>query len=256
VYNGIDIEAHAVPRRDGDPPLILSVGRLIPKKGFADLISACAELHRRGIAFRCEIIGEGPLEDELRAQIVALELSSKVALAGPLPQSRVLERLSETRVFALACVTEPDGGRDNLPTVLMEAMGASVPCVSTRLAGIPEMVVDGITGILVDEHRPDAFADALEGLLGDRDRCRRMGAAGFERARREFAREVTAAQLIRLLMARGLTRIDPALVGRHPALAVDSARQLACRAARLARFRPLRHRRAPDFLDGSAPEPD
>jgi glycosyltransferase involved in cell wall biosynthesis len=256
VYNGIDVEAHVVPRRDGDPPLVLSVGRLIPKKGFADLVNACAELKRRGISFRCEIVGDGPLEDALRAQIDSLGLSSHVTLTGPLPQSRVLERLSEARVFALACATESDGGRDNLPTVIMEAMAAGVACVSTRVAGVPEMVDDGITGYLVDERRPDAFAGALEKLLGNRELCRRMGAAGRDHARRAFAKEVTTAQLIRLLVARGLTRIDPRMIARHPALIACSARQLGWRAARLARFRSLRHRRAPAFLGAADAETD
>ena len=95
----------------------------------------------------------------------------------------------------LPCVTEKNGGKDNLPTVIMEAMAAGLPCVSTRLAGVPEMVIEGETGLLVDERKPDDFAEAVMQLLDDQGMCERMGAAGEKRAREVFAQSVTAGSL-------------------------------------------------------------
>jgi len=256
VYNGLDLARFATADPPPtEPPLLLSVGRLIEKKGYPDLIAACARLRQRGVSFRCEIAGDGPLENDLRVLIDAHDLGGCITLLGATPQDVIVRKLAETSVFALACATESDGGMDNLPTVLMEAMAASVPCVSTRLAGVPEMVEHGVTGLLVGEHDPAALADAIATLLQDRPLAAQMGAAGHQRAVRLFAQEVTAARLLRQLAGRGLMRFDTALVARHPRLAAAYARQWAWRAARLTRCRSLRHRQAPDFLRGGTPAP-
>ncbi len=266
VYNGLGLARFtsletAPPDASPDasssaPPLILSVGRLIEKKGYPDLIDACARLRARGIPFRCDIAGDGPLEEELRARIAAHRLEGVVRLLGATPQEEIVRHLAHTRVFALACATERDGGMDNLPTVIMEAMAARVPCVSTRLAGVPEMIEPGVTGLLVAEHDIEALADALATLLADPALARRMGEAGRERAARLFAQETTVAELIRHFAARGLMTVDPGLIARRPSLAGAFARQGAWRLARLARCRAWRRRRAPDFLDaGPAAHP-
>jgi len=261
VYNGLDCARFASAARPPDeaaadqPPLILSVGRLIEKKGFPDLIEACGLLKARGAPFRCEIAGDGPLENYLRALIAARRLTDEVRLLGATPQETIINRLGHTRLFALACATERDGGMDNLPTVLMEAMAAGVPCVSTRLAGVPEMVEPGVTGQLVDEHDVPALADALEALLRDPARARALGNAGRARARRLFAQEVTAPQLLHHLTARGMVRFDPALARRHPPLWSAYARQAVWRLARLTRCRRFRHRRPPAFLMEASAQP-
>src|SRR5205814_325499 len=143
---------------------------------YDDLISACAVLRDHAVEFRCRIVGDGPLESQLRAQISNLDLNGRVELTGPLPMGEIIRLLAEeTQVFALACKTEKDGGKDNLPTVLMEAMAASLPCVSTRLAGIPEMILDGETGLLCDEGEPAKLAELLAALLQDPAQCEKMG---------------------------------------------------------------------------------
>ena len=200
VYNGMDLEpfkaARAAANREQAPGGILSVGRLIEKKGYADLINACAILRDQGLAFRCRIVGEGPLEAALRSQITDLQLESSVQLTGPLDIHEIRRLLvEETQVFALACATESDGGKDNLPTVLMEAMAASLPCVSTKLAGVPEMVLDGVTGLLCEERDPQSFAAHLATLLADPAKCETMGRAGLQHAEQHFAREVTGKAL-------------------------------------------------------------
>jgi glycosyltransferase involved in cell wall biosynthesis len=182
VYNGIDLARFRPADLSATPPVIISIGRLIEKKGFADLIEACRLLRARGTDFRCEIIGEGPLEAALQEQINAGGLTGVVLLTGPLAQGEVVARLANAAVFALPCVAETGGGMDNLPTVIMEAMAASLPVVSTPVGGVPEMVVDGMTGLLVAEHQPAALAEALERLLADRALARSLGEAGRQRA--------------------------------------------------------------------------
>ena len=201
VYNGMDLapftEARARASRFQSQGGILSVGRLIEKKGYADLINACGLLRDQDVSFYCRIVGEGPLEAELKAQIASLELEGQVELTGPLDITEIRRFMAErTQVFALACATERDGGKDNLPTVLMEAMAASLPCVSTRLAGVPEMVVDGITGLLCAERQPEALARHLHTLLDDPSLCDKMGRAGLKHATENFSRDVTGTQLL------------------------------------------------------------
>ena len=201
VYNGLDLEPFKAARAQASRSLaaggILSVGRSIEKKGYPDLIAACGILRDQGLDFHCRIVGEGPLEAGLKSQVVALKLEGRVELTGPLGIGEIRRLLTEeTQVFALACATEADGGKDNLPTVLMEAMAASLPCVSTRLAGVPEMVVDGHTGWLCDERQPAALAQHLATLLKDEVLCASMGQAGLTHAEQHFTREVTGKALL------------------------------------------------------------
>lgn len=189
VYNGIDLNLFRQADFSAAVPTVISIGRLIEKKGFGDLIEACRLLRAQGIAFRCEIIGEGPLEGTLREQITDSGLTNVVLLTGPLAQSEVIERLAQASAFALPCVTEAGGGMDNLPTVLMEAMASSLPVVSTRIGGVPEMVIEGSTGLLVAEHQPAAFAEALERILHDRMLAKSLGEAGRRRAADLFSIE-------------------------------------------------------------------
>jgi glycosyltransferase involved in cell wall biosynthesis len=199
VYNGIDPtafpQAHPAPGR----PRLISVGRCIEKKGFADLIEACALLRDRGLDFECAIVGGGPLETALAAQIEERALNGMVQLTGPQPQEEVRRRLSHASVFVLACATEADGGMDNFPTVIVEAMATGLPVVSTRLAGVPEMVEHGVTGLLVGEKQPPALADALESLLRDPVRAREMGVCGKAAVAARFALPGTVAALRGLL---------------------------------------------------------
>src|SRR5467141_3548279 len=169
VYNGIDLQRFPdlFPSRANAVPRIISVVRLVAFKGFEHLIDTCAELARRGLDFTCEIIGDGPLRDDLQAKIDMLNLSSRVSLLGSLPQVAVLEKLRSADIFALASVTDPQGASDVFPTVIIEAMTAARPVVSTRLAGIPESVVHGETGLLVSPGDTTELAQALEQLMRD-----------------------------------------------------------------------------------------
>ncbi len=141
------------------------MGRLVEKKGFSVLIDACGELARRGLDFECEIIGTGDLHSALTAQIARLQLDGHVRLCGPRPQQDVIHALRDAAVFAAPCVVGADGNRDGLPTVLLEAMALGTPCVSTDVTGIPEVIRDGETGIIVPQHDEVGLANALETLL-------------------------------------------------------------------------------------------
>ncbi len=215
VFNGIRMEELPAAKPAEGVPRIVSVGRYVEKKGFPDLIQACALLHEKGVTFQCEIIGDGEMESILAEQITRLNLGECVKLLGPRTQAEVRERLATARVFALACTQEKDGGSDNLPTVIMEAMGIGVPVVSTRIAGVPEMVDEGETGLLTAPRDISAFACALEKLLTDPALAARLGALGATRARGKFASEKTAAELARILVQNA--PVDaPSPVAGHP----------------------------------------
>src|SRR5213078_4711709 len=169
VYNGIDLERFPAPglATMTHVPRIVSVGRLVEFKGFEHVIDACAELARRGFDFSCDIIGDGPLRDRLRLKVDSLNLSSRVNLLGSLSQGAVLEKLQTADIFALASTTDAQGATDVFPTVILEAMASARPVVSTRLAGIPELVIDGQTGVLAPPSDSTALAHAVEQLLRD-----------------------------------------------------------------------------------------
>lgn len=195
VYNGLDLESFRQADFAESPSRIISIGRLMEKKGFHDLIEACRLLEAAGVEFRCEIIGEGPLEPELHEQIRAAGLTEKVVLSGALPQGEVVNRLARSALFVLPCVAEASGGMDNLPTVLMEAMAAGLPVVSTALGGVPEMVHEGVTGLLVPERDPSQLADAMAQILNNREFARSLGEAGRQLAADLFAIEKTTLSL-------------------------------------------------------------
>lgn len=198
LYNGIDLNSFA-PSGDSDPTgvSILSVGRLIEKKGFSDLIDACALLADRGTSFSCEIIGDGPLQLELGKRIGALGLADKVVLRGALPQHEVLAAMRRARVLVLPCVKSTTGDQDGLPTVLLEALAVGLPAISTNLAGIPEIIEPGVSGLLVEPGAPGELANAITRILASPELARRLAAGGRERALDRFDLKRNVAQLRR-----------------------------------------------------------
>ena len=199
IYNGLNLAEFGRATFSSDPPLIVAIGRLIVKKGFTNLIRACALLVERGRSFRCEIFGEGPLEKDLRAQIEELGLQERVQPLGPRQQHELRARLANASVFVLPSVPEAEGGMDNLPTVIMEAMAAGLPVVSTTIGGIPEMVVEGETGFLVQPDDVPALSEALEKITNDRSLGQRLGQAGHERAQQLFSIEKNVRELYALI---------------------------------------------------------
>jgi glycosyltransferase involved in cell wall biosynthesis len=187
LYNGIDLRTFAPdPMVRREPGLILSVGRLVEKKGFEDLIRACAWLREGDVSFRCEIVGTGERRDALQALIDELGLDEHVRLAGPKSQDEVLHAYRRATVFALPCIVAQDGNRDGLPTVLLEAMAAGVPVLSTRLVGVPEIVEHGVDGLLVEPGDPAALAASLARLLSDAELRDRLSNAGRRKVSQRF----------------------------------------------------------------------
>jgi glycosyltransferase involved in cell wall biosynthesis len=183
IYNGLDLSEFPYSAPVERPPRILAVGRLVEKKGLADLVEACALLARRGRDFDCRIVGSGDLEDDLRARIERLGLGDRVVLLGARPRGEVARLIQGAAVLVAPCVVGADGNRDGLPTVLLEAMALGTPCVSTDVTGIPEVLRDGETGLLVRERDPTALAAAIERLLADP--ALRVALAGRARRRIE-----------------------------------------------------------------------
>ena len=200
VCNGIALDGFLPRAPASEVPRILSVGRDVEKKGFGDLIEACRLLRERGLSFVCEIVGGGPLEKKLQAQIDAVQLGGMVQLLGPHPQAEVRRLLARAQIFVLACVVEADGGSDNLPTVIMEAMAAGVPVISTRVAGVPEMIADGEDGLVAPPNDPASLAAAMEKLLRDPLLADRLAAGARQSAAEKFAIERTTRELQHLLI--------------------------------------------------------
>ena len=185
LYNGIDLDRIRPPAAARDADRFVAVGRLVEKKGYADLIEACRMLRDRGIAFRCEIVGDGPLRGALEQQIADAGLT-QVRLLGAMPQESVLDIMAKATALVLPCVVTSTGDRDGLPTVLSEALAAGLPAISTRVSGVPEVIDHEHTGLLVAPQDPPALAEAMHNLLAAPQRRLNMGAAGRAKAEREF----------------------------------------------------------------------
>lgn len=201
IYNGLDLEEFPYAAPEKRRPQIVSVGRLVEKKGFGDLIDACAVLAKRGQDFECLIVGTGELEAQLQAQVEQLDLAEYVQLTGPRPQNEIKSLVQSAAVFAAPCVVGSDGNRDGLPTVLLEAMALGTPCVSTDVTGIPEILHHGETGLMVEQHAPDRLADALAKLLTDCDLRVRLAQRARSLIEDNFDVHRSAA-LVRKLFAR------------------------------------------------------
>ncbi|OAI56780.1 hypothetical protein AYO50_02405 [Acidobacteria bacterium SCGC AG-212-P17] len=147
---------------------VLGVGRLIPKKGFDILVQACAVLHQKGVPFEAVIVAEGgEHEEEIRRLIKVNGLENSVFLPGPMSQSQLFDEYRKASAFCLPCRVLENGDRDGIPNVLMEAMAVGVPVVSTPISGIPELIHDGVNGLLVPSEDSRALAQAFLRLIRD-----------------------------------------------------------------------------------------
>lgn len=200
VCNGLDLEAFPMRRTAPVEPMVLSVGRLVEKKGFTDLVHACACLKQRGIEFSCELVGTGRLSSVIKEQIRDGGVGDCVKMIGPLPQPVLRGHYERAMVFALPCVVAPDGDRDILPNVLKEAMAVGVPVVTTHLPGIEELVTHGENGLLVPPGDVEALAASLESLLTDAVLRRRLVAGGRKMIEERFDIKTNFASLKELLV--------------------------------------------------------
>ena len=209
VYHGIDLARFPRPGAErparegrGEPVRILSVCRLVEKKGMDVLLEALALLPR-DLNWRLVHAGGGPLKEKLRRKANDLNITENIEWRGALTQDELLAEYRAADLFALASRVADDGDRDGLPNVLAEAQSQGLACVATRVSAIPELVDDGTTGVLVEENDPRALARAIEALARDPGRRRALGEAALARVREQFALE---ANLGRLALKFGLGR--------------------------------------------------
>lgn len=197
LYHGLDRARFPSPRRvrpqrDGrsssDPVVLLSVGRAVEKKGYEDLLAALASLPAE-LHWRFVHIGGGPLLPRLQAQAHRRGLAGRVQWLGPQSQDEVLRRYGQADLFVLACRVARDGDRDGLPNVLVEAQSQGLACVATWLSAIPELVQDGVSGLLVPPGDSAALSAALARLIADPGARERFGQAGKRRVETLFSFE-------------------------------------------------------------------
>jgi len=195
IYNGLPLERYPYSAPANRLPKIVAIGRLVEKKGFSDLVDACALLAKSDVPFKCDIIGGGDLKESLHSQIQQLGLTDCVSLTGPLPQQEVHKSIRDAAVCAAPCITATTGDRDGLPTVLLESMALGTPCVSTAVTGIPEIIRDNETGLLIPEREPAKLATAIQKLLGDEPLRARLSKAARELFERNFSIDANTARM-------------------------------------------------------------
>jgi glycosyltransferase involved in cell wall biosynthesis len=219
VRNGMDRQRFA-PRaaEPAGPPTVLCVGRLVEKKGIDTLLAACGRLADEGVELRLELVGDGPMRHALAARARELGIGERVRFRGDLDEDAVLEAYRRAAVLALACRRAADGDRDGLPVVLVEAMACGLPVVTTPISGIPEVVRDGESGLLVDPDDPPALARAIGRVLRDGALRRHLG-EGARAATAAYDRPATVARLRSLFAAGRPAEQGAAALGRQPARA-------------------------------------
>lgn len=191
IHVGIPIEQFT-PLNGGPPesgPEILCIGRLVPEKGQAVLIEAAARLAAGGSPVKVTFAGEGAQRAELEGLAERLGVGASVSFRGAVGQEELRSLYEEASVFCLPSFSE------GVPVVLMEAMAMGLPVVSTTITGIPELIEDGLSGLLVPPGRPDLLAGALDRLFGDDALRCELGSRGREKVVAEFNSEASAAQL-------------------------------------------------------------
>lgn len=194
VYHGLDFSRFPAPPdwrplRDGrdaqDPVRILSVGRAVEKKGYDILLQALSQLPR-DLHWRFTHIGGGPLLASLKARAGDLGIADRIAWLGAQAQDAVIGAYRDADVFALASRRDRDGDMDGLPNVLMEAQSQALPCVASSISAVPELIVDGETGLLVPPENAGELAVALSHLIVDPALRHRLGTQAATRVRRDF----------------------------------------------------------------------
>lgn len=209
-YHGLDLRRFgpfegARPNRDGsdpaDPVVLLSVGRAVEKKGYGVLLQALALLPA-SLNWRFVHVGGGDLLMQLQATAAGLGLTDRMSWLGALPQEQVLEHYRAADLFVLACRVADDGDRDGLPNVLVEACSQGLVCVSTNVSGVPELLIDGVNGLLVEPENPQLLAEAISRLIRDPALRRTLGSAAHARVRREFDHTNSVSQLAGLFANR------------------------------------------------------
>lgn len=187
VHCGVDTDKFApVASHNFSARKLLAVGRLAPIKGFPTLIQACGILKKQRVTFQCEIVGDGELKELLQREVIKADVGDCVTLSGFAPQEQVRAKLAEATMFVMPSEETKSNDRDGIPVALMEAMSMGIPVVSTYVSGIPELVENNISGLLVKPGRPEELAAAIATVLSDKALCERLTQRGKEIVLGEF----------------------------------------------------------------------
>lgn len=198
---GVDVEQFQSRKKSdsSDVPKIGFIGRLVEKKGAEDLLFAACELKKQGISFNLLLAGSGPLEGYLKELAVKLELSGQdVSFLGAIAHTDVADFLKQLDVFILPCVKDVNGDMDGIPVVLMEAMLCGVAVISTKLSGIPELVIDKETGLLVEPHDRIELAQAIQAIISNKTLAQQLNLKAIAKVKKEFNLQDNVLQLSRL----------------------------------------------------------
>lgn len=175
---GIELDKLKAVDFRSDKLNILSIGRLVEKKGIKYLIEACKLLKGD---FECSIIGEGILKEELQNLIKKLDLDDKVHIKGTMVNEDVLDELKKSSVFVLPCIEASDGDKDGVPVSLMESMAMQIPVISTDVTGIPELINNNVDGVIVRQNNPEKLAEAIIKIKDDKEFAERIRKKGREK---------------------------------------------------------------------------
>ena len=191
IYHGVNLEDFRAASNNSvhppsDVPLILSVGRLVEKKGFLDLLQALCIVKERGMRFKCTIYGDGPLAQVFEKWIEEHDMADDVQLMGDITQQKLISIYQSATLFALTPMQTEDGDRDGIPNVLLEAMAVGLPVVTTAVAGIPELVDHNENGLLYQPHDVDGISSGILELLKDAEKRRQFGKAGSKKVNEQF----------------------------------------------------------------------
>lgn len=204
IYHGLDTRRFAPgdgAAEEPATPMLLSVGRLVEKKGFPVLIEACRLLKDSGYRFQCQIIsGPGPCAEQIASLIHELALEDTVALRPAVTQEELQEIFRQATLFVLPCQIADNDDRDGIPNVLVEAMASGLPVVSTNISGIPELIEHGVNGLLTPQKDAPALAGAVARLLDAPALRQELGAAAREKVCRLFDAESNILALHKLFL--------------------------------------------------------
>jgi len=200
VYHGVNLKDFQPAPNPATPsakevPVILSVGRLVEKKGFQDLLQALLIVKAKGEPFRCTIYGDGPLGKQLEKWIEEHGMSGEVLLMGDRTQKELTSIFQSATLFALTPVQTEDGDRDGIPNVLVEAMAVGLPVVTTAVAGIPELVDNNKNGFLYESHDVESISSGIIELLRSAEKRRQFGEAASKKVNEQFDITVAANRL-------------------------------------------------------------
>jgi glycosyltransferase involved in cell wall biosynthesis len=210
IHHGVELGRFVPARRDPSVavPRLLSVGRLVEKKGYVDLLHALALVKTGGGRFSCHIYGDGPLHDSLAGLRDLLGLQDHVELKGSCSHEQILSAMKAADAFVLTPLVTLDGDRDGIPNVLVEAMACGLPVVTTNAGGIPELVENQVNGLVSVPGDVDAIAASVAALLVDPDLRGRLGEAARHTVECDYDIDVAARRLEEVLRTRGRVELE------------------------------------------------